>query len=77
MAAGGWDAVRIGSWRSSSISVSTQSVAAHVVDEQLSPQIAALLRQAGPGRRGGRRLARLIGRSDMFIFEIACSEHRP
>lgn len=47
-----------------------------LVDEQLSPQIAALLRQAGLDVEAVADRPDLIGRSDMLIFEIACSEDR-
>ena len=44
--------------------------------EQLSPQIAALLRQAGLDVEAVTDRPDLIGRSDVFIFEVACSEDR-
>jgi len=47
-----------------------------LVDEQLSPQIAALLRQAGLDVEAVADRPDLIGRSDMHIFEVACSENR-
>ena len=47
-----------------------------LVDEQLSPQIAALLRQAGPDVEAVADRPDLIGRSDTHIFEVACSEDR-
>jgi Domain of unknown function (DUF5615) len=45
-----------------------------LLDEQLSPQIAALLRQAGLDVEAVTDRPDLIGRSDVFIFEVACSE---
>ena len=47
-----------------------------LLDEQLSPQIAALLRQAGLDVEAVTDRPDLIGRSDVFIFEVACSEDR-
>jgi len=47
-----------------------------LVDEQLSPQIAALLRQAGLDVEAVADRPDLTGRSDMHIFEVACSEDR-
>ena len=47
-----------------------------LVDEQLSPQIAALLRQAGLDVEAVVDRPDLIGRIDMFILEVACSEDR-
>lgn len=47
-----------------------------VVDEQLSPQIAVLLRQAGHDVDAVAERADLAGRSDLFVFEVACSEGR-
>jgi predicted nuclease of predicted toxin-antitoxin system len=47
-----------------------------LLDEQLSPQIAVLLRQAGLDVEAVGDRPDLIGRSDMFIFEVACSEDR-
>jgi hypothetical protein len=47
-----------------------------LVDEQLSPQIAALLRQAGLDVEAVADRPDLIGRSDMVIFEVACTEDR-
>jgi hypothetical protein len=47
-----------------------------LLDEQLSPQIAALLQQAGLDVEAVAERPDLIGRSDAFIFEVACSEDR-
>jgi predicted nuclease of predicted toxin-antitoxin system len=47
-----------------------------LVDEQLSPQIAALLRQAGYDVEAVADRPELVGRSDLFLFEVACSEDR-
>jgi Domain of unknown function (DUF5615) len=47
-----------------------------LLDEQLSPQIAALLRQAGLDVEAVADRPDLVGRSDLFIFEVACSEDR-
>jgi len=47
-----------------------------LLDEQLSPQIAALLRQAGLDVEAVADRPDLAGRSDMLIFEVACSENR-
>jgi hypothetical protein len=47
-----------------------------LLDEQLSPQIAAFLRQAGLDVDAVADRPDLIGRSDRFIFEVACSEDR-
>ena len=47
-----------------------------LLDEQLSPQIAALLRQDGLDVEAVTDRPDLIGRSDVFIFEVACSEDR-
>jgi predicted nuclease of predicted toxin-antitoxin system len=47
-----------------------------ILDEQLSPQIAVLLRQAGYDAVAVADRADLVGRSDRFIFEVACSEGR-
>lgn len=46
------------------------------LDEQLSPQIAVLLRQAGHDVDAVAGLADLAGRSDRIILEVACSEGR-
>jgi hypothetical protein len=47
-----------------------------LVDEQLSPQIAMLLRQAGYDLDAVAERAGLAGRSDLFVFEAACNESR-
>jgi hypothetical protein len=47
-----------------------------LVDEQLSPHIAALMRQVGLDVEAVADRPDLIGRSDVFIFEVACSEDR-
>jgi Domain of unknown function (DUF5615) len=47
-----------------------------LLDEQLSPQIAALLRQAGLDVEAVADRPDLVGRSDMVIFEVACREDR-
>jgi len=47
-----------------------------LLDEQLSPQIAALLRQAGLDVEAVADRPDLIGRSDLLIFEVACNEDR-
>jgi predicted nuclease of predicted toxin-antitoxin system len=47
-----------------------------LVDEQLSPQIAVLLRQAGHDVEAVAERSDLAGRSDLFVFEAACSENR-
>ena len=47
-----------------------------ILDEQLSPQIAVLLRKAGYDVDAVADRADLVGRSDRFIFEIACREGR-
>jgi predicted nuclease of predicted toxin-antitoxin system len=47
-----------------------------VLDEQLSPQIAVLLRQAGCDVDAVADRADLAGRSDRFVFEVACREDR-
>jgi predicted nuclease of predicted toxin-antitoxin system len=47
-----------------------------LLDEQLSPRIAALLRQAGFEVEAVADRPDLVGRSDLFIFEVACSEDR-
>jgi hypothetical protein len=47
-----------------------------LLDEQLSPQIAALLRQAGFDVEAVADRPDLVGRSDLFIFAVACSEDR-
>jgi hypothetical protein len=47
-----------------------------ILDEQLSPQIAVLLRQTGYDVDAVADRADLAGRSDRIIFEVACSEGR-
>ena len=47
-----------------------------ILDEQLSPQIAVLLRQAGSDVDAVADREDLAGRSDRIIFEVACSEVR-
>jgi Domain of unknown function (DUF5615) len=47
-----------------------------LLDEQLSPPIAALLRQAGFDIEAVAERPDLVGRSDTVIFEVACSEGR-
>jgi predicted nuclease of predicted toxin-antitoxin system len=47
-----------------------------LLDEQQSPQIAELLRQTGLDVEAVADRPDLIGRSDVFIFEAACSEDR-
>jgi hypothetical protein len=47
-----------------------------LLDEQLSPQIAASLRQAGYDVLALADRDDLVGRSDRIIFEVACSEGR-
>lgn len=47
-----------------------------LLDEQLSPQIAASLRQAGYDVLAVADRDDLVGRSDRIIFEVACSEGR-
>ena len=47
-----------------------------ILDEQLSPQIAVLLRQAGYDVQAVAGREDLAGRSDRIIFEIACNEGR-
>lgn len=47
-----------------------------LLDEQLSPQIAALLRQAGLDVEAVADRPDLVGRSDTVIFEAACRENR-
>jgi hypothetical protein len=47
-----------------------------LLDEQLSPQIAALLKQAGLDVEAVADRPDLVGHSDLFIFEVACSEDR-
>jgi predicted nuclease of predicted toxin-antitoxin system len=45
-------------------------------DEQLSPQIAVLLRQAGHDVQAVNERPDLLGRSDRIVFEVASSEGR-
>lgn len=47
-----------------------------ILDEQLPPQIAVLLRQAGYDVDAVADREDLAGRSDRIIFEAACSEGR-
>jgi predicted nuclease of predicted toxin-antitoxin system len=47
-----------------------------ILDEQLSPQIAVLLRQAGYDVDAVADREDLAGRSDRIILEVACSEGR-
>ena len=47
-----------------------------ILDEQLSPQSAVLLRQAGCDVDAVAGREDLAGRSDRIIFEVACSEGR-
>src|SRR5258708_25239162 len=47
-----------------------------MLDEQLSPQIAILLRQACYDVDAVAGREDLVGRSDRIIFEVACSEGR-
>ena len=47
-----------------------------ILDEQLSPQIAVLLRQSGYDVHAVADRDDLVGRSDRIIFEVACSEGR-
>jgi predicted nuclease of predicted toxin-antitoxin system len=47
-----------------------------ILDEQLSPQIAVLLRQAGHDVDAAAGRDDLAGRSDRIIFEVACGEGR-
>ena len=47
-----------------------------IQDEQLSPQIAMLLRKAGYDVDAVADREDLIGRSDRFILEVACCEGR-
>ena len=47
-----------------------------ILDEQLSPQIAVLLRQAGHDVDAVAGREDLAGRSDRIIFEVASSEGR-
>lgn len=47
-----------------------------ILDEQLSPQIAVLLRQAGYDVQAVADREDLVGRSDRIILETACNEGR-
>ena len=47
-----------------------------ILDEQLSPQIAVLLRKAGYDVDAVADRDDLVGRSDRFILEAACREGR-
>jgi hypothetical protein len=47
-----------------------------ILDEQLSPQIAVLLREAGHDVAAVADREDLVGRSDRIIFGVACSEGR-
>ena len=47
-----------------------------ILDEQLSPQIAELLRKAGHDVESVIDRADLAGRSDRVVFETACREGR-
>ena len=47
-----------------------------ILDEQLSPQIAALLRKSGYDVDAVADREDLVGRSDLFILEAACREDR-
>jgi len=47
-----------------------------LVDEQLSPQIAVLLRKAGYDVEAVAERDDLVGRSDRTLFEVACHEGR-
>jgi predicted nuclease of predicted toxin-antitoxin system len=47
-----------------------------ILDEQLSPQIAVLLRQAGYDVDAVAERQDLVGATDRIIFEVACSEGR-
>ncbi len=47
-----------------------------ILDEQLSPQIAVLLRKAGYDVDAVADRADLVGRSDRVVFEVACREGR-
>ena len=47
-----------------------------LLDEQLSPQIAVLLRQVGLDVEAVADRPDLVGRSDIVIFEVACREDR-
>jgi hypothetical protein len=47
-----------------------------LLDEQLSPEIAALLRRAGHDVEAVVDRDDLVGRSDRIVFETACGEDR-
>lgn len=47
-----------------------------LLDEQLSPQIAILLRRRGFDVEAVADRPDLVGRSDLVIFEVACGEDR-
>ncbi len=47
-----------------------------ILDEQLSPQIAVLLRKVGYDVDAVADREDLVGRSDRFILEVACREGR-
>jgi predicted nuclease of predicted toxin-antitoxin system len=47
-----------------------------LLDEQLSPQIAELLRKSGYDIEAVLDRDDLIGRSDRIVFEVACGEGR-
>jgi hypothetical protein len=47
-----------------------------LLDEQLSPQIAALLRRRGFDVEAVADRPDLVGRNDLTIFAVACSEDR-
>lgn len=47
-----------------------------ILDEQLSPQIAVLLRKAGHDADAVADREDLVGRSDRFTLEAACREGR-
>lgn len=47
-----------------------------LLDEQLSPQVAELLRQAGYDVLSAAEREDLVGRSDRVIFEVAGAENR-
>ena len=47
-----------------------------ILDEQLSPQIAVLLRQAGHDVDAVADREDLVGRSDRIVLEVACGEGR-
>ncbi|MHB1592910.1 MAG: DUF5615 family PIN-like protein [Streptosporangiaceae bacterium] len=47
-----------------------------ILEEQLSPQVAVLLRKAGYDVDAVADRDDLVGRSDRFILEVACSEDR-